>query len=90
MPRFYFDVSAGGHFTRDDEGLEMESIKAAEDQAVRTAGEIALEVVPKHPNSEVSIGIRDADGFLLFTVGVTTVVRRTIRGLSSEQGLHKQ
>jgi hypothetical protein len=76
MPPFYFDVSEGEHVTHDAEGLQLESLEAAEREAIRTAGEIACEALPKRPNSEVSVLVRDEDGVLLLAVGVAMTVRR--------------
>lgn len=41
MPRFYFDLFLGSHSDLDEEGHEIISIRAAETEAVRTAGELA-------------------------------------------------
>jgi hypothetical protein len=84
VPRFYFDVSVGDHLTRDDEGLQLDDLKDARDKAVEAAAEIAREALPKNPDFEVSVQVRDEDGFLLFTAGVTMAVRQTIRALSSK------
>ena len=35
MPRFYFDVREGGSSTRDTDGLEFNSLNAAEYEAAR-------------------------------------------------------
>jgi uncharacterized protein YndB with AHSA1/START domain len=40
VPRFYFDVREGGSSTRDTDGLEFNSLNAAEYEAARAAAEI--------------------------------------------------
>jgi hypothetical protein len=37
MPRFYFECHDGSDLIHDDEGLELDSLKAAEHEAVQTA-----------------------------------------------------
>ena len=40
MPRFYFDVRDGPRFFADDEGRELDSLDAAEREAVTAAAQI--------------------------------------------------
>jgi hypothetical protein len=47
LPWFYFDVSVGDDFTRDDVGFEYESLAVAEYEAARAASEISHDVLPK-------------------------------------------
>jgi hypothetical protein len=81
VPRFYFDVSVGDDFTRDDVGFDFESLAVAEYEASRAAAEISQDALRKRHASEVCVRVRDGDGFLLFTVEVSMNIRRTIRAL---------
>ncbi|MEE1614007.1 DUF6894 family protein [Microvirga sp. CF3016] len=80
MPRFYFDVSVGDDFTRDDVGFEYESLAVAEYYAARIASEVSQDALPKGLTSVVRV--RDGDGFLLLTAEVTMTLRRTARALA--------
>jgi hypothetical protein len=80
LPRFYFDVSVGDDFTRDDVGFEYESLAVAEYYAARTATEVSQDALPKGLTSVVRV--RDRDGFLLLTVEVSMTLRRTARALA--------
>ena len=40
MPRYYFDSREGDHFIRDEIGIELDSLDAAEYEAARGAAEI--------------------------------------------------
>ena len=82
MPRFYFDVSVGDDFTRDDVGFDYESLAVAEHEATRAAAEISQDALPRRRASEVCVRVRDGDGLLLFTVEVTMNLRRTVRALA--------
>jgi hypothetical protein len=76
MPRFYFDVREGPQFTPDNEGLEFNSLDAAEYEAARAAAEIGREDLPKGKASEVTVEVRDEHGQRVLTVAVAMTVRR--------------
>jgi hypothetical protein len=82
LPCFYFDVSIGDDFTRDDEGFEYEDLEMAEYAATRVATEISHHVLPKRRTPDVCVKVRDGGGFLLFSVEVLMRVRRTAHGLA--------
>ena len=82
MPRFYFDVSVGDDFTRDDVGFDYESLEVAEYAATRTASEIGHEALPKRRASDVVVKVRDEVGYRL-TVEVVMAVRRSTHRLSA-------
>ena len=46
MPRYYFNIQDDDLFTPDDEGVDLEGVEAARDEAARTLGEIARDVLP--------------------------------------------
>jgi hypothetical protein len=56
VPRFYFDVSVGDDFTRDDVGFEYEDFAVAEDEAARAAAEISRDALLKRSASESASG----------------------------------
>ena len=76
MRRFYFDVLDGDTFSHDDEGLPLESLSVAEDQAIRAVTEMAHDSLPKRLSSEVSVRIRDDHGQTVLSVALSMTVRR--------------
>jgi hypothetical protein len=76
VPRFYFDVREGDSFTRDTDGLEFNSLNAAEHEAARAAAEIGQEDLPKGKAREVTVEVRDEHGQQMLTVAVAMTVRR--------------
>jgi hypothetical protein len=76
VPRFYFDVWDGGGFTRDDEGLELASLEAAEHEARRTAAGIGHDRLPKGDTHEITVKVRDDSGLPVFSVTVTMTTWR--------------
>jgi hypothetical protein len=76
LRRFYFDVLDGDSSTRDDQGLEFESLDAAEYAAAQAAAEIGRDRLPKGDAREISITVRDEHGKPVLSVSVSMNVRR--------------
>ena len=76
MPRFYFDVLDGEASTRDDTGVELPSLDAAEDEAVRAIVEIGQDSLPKRRGAELALHVRDERGRPALTVTLLMRVRR--------------
>jgi hypothetical protein len=57
MPRYYFDVREGARFAPDEEGLEFDSLEAAEHEAACTAAEINQDRLPKGDSREVTVEV---------------------------------
>jgi len=76
MPRFHFDVREGDRFFRDDEGLEFESLDAAEREAANAAAEIGRDRLPKGDTREVTVELRNEHRRRVLTVTVSMDVHR--------------
>jgi hypothetical protein len=48
MPRFYFDMVANGDLSLDHNGVDLRDLGAAREEALRTAMEVAAEMIPRH------------------------------------------
>jgi uncharacterized membrane protein len=82
VPHFYFDVRDGNNFTRDDVGVEFDTLDAAKFAAATAAAEMGRDRLPKGDAREVTIEVKDEKGFLLLTVTVAMTVRETARALA--------
>jgi hypothetical protein len=76
MPRFYFDVREGTRFVPDDEGLEFDSLEAAEREAATTAAEIGRDRLPKGDARKVTVEVRNEHRQRVLTVTVSMEVER--------------
>ncbi len=76
MPRYYFDVREGARFTPDEEGLEFDSLDAAEQEAATTAAEIGRDRLPKSDNREVTVEVRNEHRQRVLTIKVSMEVDR--------------
>ena len=81
MPRFYFVVRGEDRVTPDEVGVELESMEAAEREAIRRVIGIGHDTLSKDRTSEIEVQVKDNEGFLLLTVTISVVVRRTVRAL---------
>jgi hypothetical protein len=76
VPRFYFDVREGTRFIPDDEGLELDSLDAAEREAAAAAAEIGRDRLPKGDARKVTVDVRDEHGQRVLNVTVSMEVER--------------
>jgi hypothetical protein len=81
MPHFYFNVRDEDWVTPDEVGVELKSVEAAEREAIRRVTGISQERLSNGLTSEIEVQVKDHEGFLLLTVTVSVVVRRTVRAL---------
>jgi hypothetical protein len=59
MPRYFFDTRDGDRFVRDDDGLELDGIEQARDEATRGLTDLAGDALPKAVRRELAIEVRD-------------------------------
>ena len=71
MPRYYFDIHDGDCLTQDETGLELDSLQAAQDEAVAVLPCIALERMLGRNHWEIAAVIRDAGGCAVFRATLT-------------------
>jgi hypothetical protein len=76
MPRYYFDVWAGDRAARDEVGLCLQNLSAAEEEAIRTAAEMGHDRLPRGRVSEITVQVRDDHGQQVLIVAVSMTVRR--------------
>ena len=76
MPYFYFDVREGDLLLKDEEGLDLPDIAAAEHEAADTVAMLARELLPRSQFRPVSVEVRDSAGQQLAVVSCAIVSRR--------------
>jgi hypothetical protein len=59
MPHFYFDTRDGADFIRDEIGLELDGIEAAQDEATRGLADFAKDAIPGSLRRELAVEVRD-------------------------------
>lgn len=76
MPRYFFDVREGMRFVPDDDGLEFDSLDAAEQEAACTAAEIGRDRLPKGDTREVTVEVKNEHHQRVLTVKVSMEIDR--------------
>lgn len=69
MPRFFFDVSTGGEWMRDEEGSYLADRETARQEAIGLLPNIArdVDVLPDGNRRDFVINVRDDSGKMIFT-----------------------
>ena len=62
MSRYFFDSRDGDHVIRDDDGIELDGIEAARDEAALALRDLAKDALPGSTRREVAIEVRDESG----------------------------
>jgi hypothetical protein len=50
MPRYYFDMREGDEIAPDDEGMELHTIEAVQEEAARSLADMARDAIRRSPN----------------------------------------
>ena len=80
MPRYYFDMREGDDIVPDDEGLELDSVEAVQEEAARSLADMAREAIRKQydgAGQQMAIDVRDDSGPVLRVTFSFTIDRRT-------------
>ena len=72
MPRFFFDVSHGDQYARDDDGIELAGEREACDEAASILPDMASEAPPSDEPRRFEISVRDEAGTVIFSGAVVT------------------
>jgi hypothetical protein len=59
VTRYFFDSRDGDRFVRDEDGMELDGIAAARDEATLALRDLARDALPKATRRELSIEVRD-------------------------------
>jgi hypothetical protein len=76
VPRFYFDVREGAKSVPDEEGLEFDSLDAAERESAESAAEIRLDRLPEGDAREVTVEVKNEHRKRVLTVTVSIEFHR--------------
>ena len=74
MPRYFFDIDDGEMHFRDDDGQELNDLRAARDEAVVVLPAIARDVLPNGDRRDFVASIRDEENRVVFRATLSLVV----------------
>ena len=73
MPRFFFDTYDGDFFAPDNEGQDLEGIKAAKLQAQEALPDMASDKLPDGDQRVFIVSVRDEAGQVVVRVSLTLI-----------------
>jgi hypothetical protein len=69
MPRYYFDMREGDEIAPDEEGMELRTLQAVQEEAARALADMARDAIRGRPvdgsGHRMSIEVRDDNGPVL-------------------------
>jgi hypothetical protein len=80
MPRFFFDIQDGKAFTPDREGLDLDSLEAAKDEAKKTLPDIVKEEMPDGDRRDFTVDVKDVAGRIVWRITLSLVVESPSQG----------
>lgn len=75
-PRYYVDLYDGTTLSRDETGVEVESVQAAKDHAVRVIAENIQDGDPDDRSRTLVARVRDAQGRPVLQAALTLMIER--------------
>jgi hypothetical protein len=80
MPRFFFDTHDGEAFTPDPQGLELEGLEAAKEEAKKTLPEIVKDEMPDGDRRDFTVTVKNEAGQIVWRVTLSLVVESPAQG----------
>jgi hypothetical protein len=84
MPRFFFDIHDGENFTPDREGLELEGIEAAKNEAKKALPDIVKEEMPDGDRRGFTVDVKNVAGQIVWRVTLSLVVENPSQGSAAK------
>jgi hypothetical protein len=84
MPRFFFDIHDGEAFTPDRQGLDLDGLEAAKDEAKKTLPDIVKDEMPDGDRRDFTVDVKDAAGQIVWRVTLSLVVESPAQGSAAK------
>ena len=84
MPRFFFDIHDGENFTPDREGLELEGLEAAKNEAKKTLPDIVKDEMPDGDRRDFTVDVKDVAAEIVWRVTLSLVVESPSQGSAAK------
>jgi hypothetical protein len=80
MPRFFFDSHDGDDFTPDREGVDLEDLDAAKEEAKKALRDIIWDELPVGGRRDFTVDVKDVAGQIVWRVTLSLVVESPCQG----------
>ncbi|MCK2056850.1 hypothetical protein [Methylobacterium sp. 37f] len=71
LMKLYFDFDDGRTQFRDEEGIDLPNVEAAQTEVLKTLAEIAKDALPKSDQQAFNASVRNTSGNIVYSVEVT-------------------
>ena len=80
MPRFFFDIHDGEDFTPDREGVDLDDLEAAKDEARKTLRDIIWDEMPDGDRRDFTVDVKNVAGQIVWRITLSLVVESPSQG----------
>jgi hypothetical protein len=80
MPRFFFDIHDGEDFTPDRQGVDLDDLDAAKDEARKALRDIIWDILPAGDRRDFTVDVKNTAGEIVWRVTLSLVVETPSQG----------
>jgi len=80
MPRFFFDIHDGEDFTPDRQGVDLDDLDAAKDEARKALRDIIWDELPVGDRRDFTVDVKNMAGEIVWRVTLSLVVETPSQG----------
>ena len=80
MPRFFFDVHDGEDFAPDRQGVDLDDLDAAKDEARKALRDIIWDELPVGDRRDFTVDVKNTAGEIVWRVTLSLVVETPSQG----------
>ena len=80
MPRFFFDIHDGEDFTPDRQGVDLDDLDAAKDEARKALRDIIWDEMPDGDRRDFTVDVKNTAGEIVWRVTLSLVVETPSQG----------
>ena len=80
MPRFFFDIHDGEDFTPDRQGVDLDDLDAAKDEARKALRDIIWDEMTDGDRRDFTVDVKNTAGEIVWRVTLSLVVETPSQG----------
>ena len=80
MPRFFFDIHDGEDFTPDRQGVDLDDLDAAKDEARKALRDVIWDELPVGDRRDFTVDVKNTAGEIVWRVTLSLVVETPSQG----------
>ncbi|ANY85331.1 hypothetical protein BB934_45040 (plasmid) [Microvirga ossetica] len=80
MPRFFFDIHDGEGFTPDRQGVDLENLEVAKEEARKALRDIIWDELPAGDRRDFTVDVKNTAGEIVWRATLSLVVESPSQG----------